>query len=224
MEQAIGIELRDGREFNLQRLHERSVDEFVDSPGFGVGRLRTFDNPEGYYKRGYREPIPEPGLGPDFSPPDVWNPVTIPHADEFHTDSVVDFTHPGGFGWVKDRQNVAGFQQHGFSKVPGGPAAKWKVGTIDLVGFLLHETPRAYISANLPRMEELRDAPTRDLDPFEAEGLKELQGGEDLFVRGSERQVRMLGAIRATRQCLQCHGGDRGDLLGAFSYSLLKGE
>jgi hypothetical protein len=28
----------------------------------------------------------------------------------------------------------------------------------------------------------------------------------------------MLGAIRSTRQCLSCHGGNRGDLLGAFSY------
>jgi hypothetical protein len=73
-------------------------------------------------------------------------------------------------------------------------------------------------------MEELRDAPTRSLDPFEAEGLEALRGGKDLFVRGTDKQARMLGAIRATRQCLQCHGGDRGDLLGAFSYTLRRGE
>jgi mono/diheme cytochrome c family protein len=31
----------------------------------------------------------------------------------------------------------------------------------------------------------------------------------------------MLGAVRSTRQCVACHGGDRGDLLGAFSYALV---
>jgi hypothetical protein len=79
----------------------------------------------------------------------------------------------------------------------------------------------AYVSANLPRMEELRDAPTRPLDPFEVVGLEALRGGKDLFARGTDKQARMLGAIRATRQCLQCHGGD---LLGAFSYTLRRGE
>ena len=31
----------------------------------------------------------------------------------------------------------------------------------------------------------------------------------------------MLGAIRSAKQCVQCHGGQRGDLLGAFSYTLV---
>jgi hypothetical protein len=30
----------------------------------------------------------------------------------------------------------------------------------------------------------------------------------------------MLGPIRATKQCTQCHGCERGELLGAFSYIL----
>ena len=30
-------------------------------------------------------------------------------------------------------------------------------------------------------------------------------------------RVRVLGAIRAAKQCIDCHGGGRGDLLGAFS-------
>jgi hypothetical protein len=30
----------------------------------------------------------------------------------------------------------------------------------------------------------------------------------------------MVGALRAARQCLECHEGRRGDLLGTFSYVL----
>jgi hypothetical protein len=78
----------------------------------------------------------------------------------------------------------------------------------------------AYLSKNLPRMDELRNAPTRSLDAFESESLKALQTGEDLQVRHGKNEIRMLGSIRAAKQCLQCHEVERGDLLGAFSYKL----
>ena len=32
--------------------------------------------------------------------------------------------------------------------------------------------------------------------------------------------LRMLGAIRAANQCVACHAAERGQLLGAFSYTL----
>ena len=91
---------------------------------------------------------------------------------------------------------------------------------MDLIGLLMHEGPVVYISANLPRMNELGTAPTRPLDAFEREGLKSLQAGGELFVRGTAPKARMIGAIRSTKQCLGCHGGGRGELLGAFSYGL----
>ena len=211
------------RERTLRRLHEEKVDQFVNSYGFGVGRMAGMSDYA--LQRGRRDgpPVPQPGLGHDRSPPDRWDPVPGPHFDSLHEESVLDFVNPAGFGLIQDRTRVLGFQRHGFSKVPD-PADTWRVGTIDLIGLLLHPEPAAYVSANLPRMDELRDAPTRPLDPFEAEGLERLRGGEELFVRGSDRQARMLGAVRATKQCLTCHGGDRGDLLGAFSYTLRRGE
>jgi hypothetical protein len=82
----------------------------------------------------------------------------------------------------------------------------------------------AYLSDNLPRMDELREAATRPLDVFETAGLASLRGGEDLFVRESADGLRMLGAVRSLKQCVNCHGGERGDLLGAFSYTLRRGE
>jgi hypothetical protein len=137
-----------------------------------------------------------------------------------HTNGVLDFVHAPGFGFVKDRKHVAGFQAHGFSEVPKS-AAKWEVGKLELVSLLLNKEPVVYLSDRLPRMSELRGAPTRPLDRFETAGLAALRQGEDLHIEGT----RMVGSIRATKQCLECHGGSRGELLGAFSYSLrLAGE
>jgi hypothetical protein len=81
-----------------------------------------------------------------------------------------------------------------------------------------------YVSENLPRMEELRGAPTRPLDGFEASALEKLRRGEALLVADAPGGVRMLGALRSVKQCVDCHGGERGDLLGAFSYTLRRAE
>ena len=69
-------------------------------------------------------------------------------------------------------------------------------------------------------MDKVHDVPTRPLDTFESCGLESLRQGEDLFIGGTASELRMLGAVRSIKQCLDCHGGERGDLLGAFSYSL----
>ena len=134
-----------------------------------------------------------------------------------------DFINFENFGYVKDRRHVAGFQSHRFSKVPE-PTDGWRIETLDLVGLLLHEKPVAYVSANLPRMDELKKAPTRPLDRFETGGLKKLRGGEDLVTAEAGANLRMFGAIRSAKQCVDCHGGQRGDLLGAFSYTLVGGS
>jgi hypothetical protein len=208
----------------LRRLHTDRVGYFTRSYGFGVGRMMIM-NDEYVLKSGARNspPITQPNRTPNASPPDKWEPVAGSGFGTLHEASVLDFVNPAGFGVFEDRRHVIGFQRHGFSEVPG-PEERWAVETIDLVGLLLHDEPLAYVSKNLPRMDELRAAPTRPLDSFETQGLATLRKGEELFVRGSETRVRMLGAIRSTKQCLDCHGGARGDLLGAFSYSLRRGN
>ena len=64
------------------------------------------------------------------------------------------------------------------------------------------------------------EAPTRPLDKFEASGLEKLRRGEDLVIGPTSDGLRMLGSIRSTKQCIQCHRGERGDLLGTFSYTM----
>ena len=69
-------------------------------------------------------------------------------------------------------------------------------------------------------MEQIRQGKTRTLDGFEEAALPTLREGEDLFIASKGETVRMLGALRATKTCQQCHDAEVGDLLGAFSYTL----
>src|SRR5262249_20795324 len=216
------------RAYRLRRLHEETVWLFVNSPGFGEQRMLAFLSPKRLTAGPRTEsaiPQPDPCTPSAGSPEEgTWEPrAGEEDLDRVHRDGVADFANPEGFGFVKDRRQVAGFQPHQFSRVPG-PAERWAVRTVDLVGLLLHDEPVAYVSAQLPRMDELREAPTRPLDGFEASGLEELRRGEDLVVGSVPGGIRMLGAVRSARQCVQCHGGERGDLLGAFSYTLRGSE
>jgi len=85
---------------------------------------------------------------------------------------------------------------------------------------LKHDPPAVYVTTNLPRMRELANAVTRPLDDFESRGLNRILAGNDLEVEANEKQLRVLGPIRAFTQCLTCHDVERGDLLGAFSYRM----
>ncbi len=234
LEEAIDSEAaeryRNSRTASLRYLHERSVDDFVNSAGFGVGRMggmMTRPDAESL-KHDPREAVAQPDYLNPYIPPagNLLEPVPAWNAGKmsrFHEDGLVDFLNPKGFGYFKNRREVTGFQSHGMSKAPVAPAP-WLVAKIELIGVVIHEKPVAYLSTNLPKMDELRKAPTRPLDAFEMEALEALRKGEDLFARGIADQARMLGAIRATKQCLDCHGASRGDLLGAFSYGFRREE
>ena len=213
------------RERALESVHASAVEGFVNAAGFGVGRM-TADMAD---PRVLREELPERPLVPQ---PDYLHPFVAPTEGlttdvpgwlpepmtSMHVAGVIDFVNPRGFGFVKDRQ-VAGFQRHAMTKVPQSPTV-WKVARLELVGLVVHDKPVVYATANLPRMDDLRAIPTRDPDRFEADALEALRGGEEVYVRGTGDAARMVGAIRATKQCVACHGGTRGDLLGAFSYGL----
>ncbi len=217
------------RSWRLQRLHAAAVDLFINSYGFGVGRLGIGNPTEANLtadpQKGSDPRQPGPRPSPARSPGE-WTSLTAEaEAPLFalHRQGLFDFVNPASFGYVKDRRHVAGFQPHRVSGVPEVPR-RWRVRTLDLVGLLLHDEPRVYVSEKLPRMDELRGAPTRPLDPFEAQALKAILGGDDLVVVRDGDVVRMLGSIRSTRQCIACHAGERGDLLGAFSYTLRHDE
>jgi hypothetical protein len=156
----------------------------------------------------------------------------------FHSDAHRSFVNLTGFAFVardeKDRKAAlkATFKPHQFRHVPEMPAGagltdgkaakkeRWVVRRIELVSLLKHEEPVAYVTPHLPRMDELRKAPTRPLDGFEEKALKTLRQGETLASDATVNRIQMLGAVRATKQCLTCHQAQSGALLGAFSYEL----
>jgi hypothetical protein len=217
------------RSEQLRRLHEDAVGLFVERFGFGVfrmpppfpneGRLNLFDRDVPDILQ------PGPRIAPPQSPGE-W--LRMASGEEplgrLHELGIQDFASARGFGFFKDRRHVAGFVPHRFTEVPVEDPKKWKVGTLDLVGLLMADEPRVYLSANLPRMGELRSAPTRPLDKFEAAGPATIRSGDDLLVVRDGSAIRMLGAIRSRTQCVDCHGGERGDLLGAFTYTLRPDE
>ncbi len=140
--------------------------------------------------------------------------------ESLHHSSVSDFVFPEGFGYVKNRNEVFGFRPHRFSVKPPADDS-YRFRKVELVSLLKHSKPAVYVSANLPRMSELRDSPTRPLDAFESAALPRLVK-DDLVVHSTDDRLRVLGSIRAGEACLACHAKKKGDLLGAFSYHLDK--
>ena len=157
----------------------------------------------------------EPAATLPFSAPG--NPWTEP----YHSQALVNFANLEGWGYVRDREQVAGFESHGFDKYFDPSDKAWLMLRVELVSLLKHDVPGVYISEFLPAMDELREAPVRPLDAFEERSLAVLFEGEDIETEVVGQQVRMLGAIRAADKCLDCHTVEHGALMGAFSYVLL---
>jgi hypothetical protein len=168
----------------------------------------------------------EPNLIPKYRDSSEEDPASkIPGKGAFltmHQAGLVDFINTEGFGYVEDRRHVAGFRPHGFRLLPSLERSEnselWELRRLDLISLLTHEEPVAYVSEDLPQMKQLRAAPVRSLDEIEKKMLRAVQGGEDLQMAWAGDRIRMVGSIRAARQCVKCHDVNRGELLGAFSY------
>jgi len=208
----------------LKQLHEKTRAFFVAAPGFGGGRMPAIrPNDELIYERFDTASPSQPGKEATFpTSKDQTVEVVKANAEQYQTHfaSLLNFVSPLSFGYVKDREHVAGFQSHRFQELKAQPKSTLSVDHILLVGILVHESPVVYLTEELPNMEDTRKAKTRKLDLFEDAGLTALKKGEDLYVVEHDHTLRMLGALRATEQCLQCHDTQRDALLGAFSYTL----
>ena len=215
LEKNVASKTYDSRTKMLKRLHQDSLQSFIDSPGFGNER-----NPIVLLTLRYPIHQPDPAPSSSIAESDLQEPknLKLDPLQALHLSSIVDFVSPRGFGLIVSRQKVAGFIPHQFSTVPS--AEHWKVRTLELVGLLMHDDPVVYVSDALPRMDKVREAKTRRLNTFEEAGLLRLQEGDDSFFRETGEDILMLGAVRSIDQCVQCHGGERGDLLGAFTYHL----
>lgn len=209
----------------LKELHEDAVGLFINNPGFGATRM-LYPSESRLAREPRKMPVP---LQPGPATASAKSPGAFRRLDadqgalsQVLDDSILDFVNPRGFGYFKDRRHVAGFETHRFSEAPK-PENRWKVRSLELVSLLLHSPAGVYVSAELPAMDRLHAMPTRPLDPFENLNLEALRLGEDIVAARDGEEIRMLGAVRSIGQCVGCHGGNRGALLGAFSYTLVPG-
>lgn len=212
----------------------------------------TAEKPPADWSEGDRgEVVTLPKEGSFFNPgPDKKGP-TLPSVIAlagFHTSTAHEFARPDSWGLVKDKTQAAGFRPHTLEFLPDGHVRRrldqanpikdkagkvieyplverWAVRKVELIGLLMHDAPVAYINADnkLPTMAAVKDSKTRELSEFESSGLKDLAAGKEVVVvAATTNQVRMVGAIRMAAACMKCHDGNRGDLLGGFSYDLVR--
>jgi len=212
---------QDDRNFAIEALHTNTLDAFERAAGFGPIRAIALHPKAEHFLPDTTPPIPQrreydPNL---VSAGDELDAGREPVLDDLHHRSAANFANRDGWGYVESRNRVAGFQSHRFSELPG-PEAGWQVERIDLVGLLKHEKPVVYVSESLPRMEDIGKLKTRELDFFESAGLDHVKKVDELYMRGDETLLRVIGPLRSLDQCQKCHGGKVGDLLGAFSYVL----
>ncbi len=149
----------------LRSLHESTLRAFAEQPNFGAARMsgiptRTWIE---HLQRG-ASTIRQPGLR-DLSA-QLWQEIgqQVSMDAELRSDfsqlndyGIRSFVNSEGSGYVHDRQHVAGFTPHGFRDLPTSPS-QWSLQTLDLVGLVVHSKPVVYVSENLPRMDELRQA------------------------------------------------------------------
>ncbi|GAA5505867.1 hypothetical protein Rcae01_01316 [Novipirellula caenicola] len=96
----------------------------------------------------------------------------------------------------------------------------WTLDFIELVSLHRFDEPVAYVEKELPSMNTIATGvlKTRPLNDFETNAINQLRMGAKLQTERSGHTLRMVGAILATNDCLACHPGNAGDLLGAFTY------
>ncbi|MDB5386674.1 MAG: hypothetical protein JWM11_2320 [Planctomycetaceae bacterium] len=230
---------------SLSKIHTGFVADFIEQPGFGRSRMPTRLVRERDVTLSVPERIPQPPPAPAQpgsadEPPD--KSVQSAHAvdqnkhakqssddrvsdspAEFHLEQIVDFVPVESLGVFDQDNKVRGFQSHAFREMPGDlkpqtDQFRWKLEQLELVSMLKHEVPVAYVSKNLPAMDELKEAPTRPLDAFEEQAITTLLKGEEIVINTGYNQQRMVGSIRAVSKCMKCHAVVGGALLGAFTY------
>jgi hypothetical protein len=223
----------------LERIHASTVEQFIEAPGFGIGRMSHVSD---YWLEKRRKPA-----GPLTPPPDESSPTTptgplLTSSQPFngaesrlalndqltniHRTGVRDFLNPESLGWVVDRNHVAGFESHHFSNefqpsfvTHSAESPELELSRLELVSLLKSDRPRVYVSnQNLPQLDQAHEAQTRALNPFETASLALLEKGEDFVFNEHGPHILAFGSLRAGAECLKCHEVQRGALLGAFSY------
>lgn len=145
-----------------------------------------------------------------------------------HIDRAEHFVAVNGFG---ARRVISMFDMNSFSLAAKETTEKWRITNIDVVGNLMY-MPRTYMTKRIVAGKELSEVPSRIMDEFETKNLEKLRKelAKPGFAKNPDAEfatwqevdggIRVLGSLRATKGCLECHTAKEGQLLGALSYTL----
>ena len=227
------------RSMRLRKLHEQTTLDFSVAQGFGPVRMIEvkpraenlfeadvgpilLDAPVKNFSLGTAD---DAGSAADENERSAANPLAKDLLESLHWHGRDDFLNADRVGYVRDRGHVAGFQSHRFTMMPATSdrswQTAWRIARLELIGLLKYDKPKAYVSEFLPRLDELGDAATRDLNEFESAALVRLRTQEDIVIDETPSRIRMLGSLRAGNTCIECHDVRRGELLGALSYEFV---
>jgi hypothetical protein len=188
--------------------------------GFGVSRMGYLRRAPTIEERESLRDIPFHQIDRDYTK----SKDELPPLETMHVNFGADFLSPEWWGGIiEPTKRVVGFLPHAIHRprhLGDRSAEHYTLDSLQLVSLLKFDEPRVYVLDHLPRMDQLSGAavPTRKLDEFESDALPKLRGEEDLVIAKDGGPYRMLGSLRAAKQCLDCHSVERGELLGAFSY------
>ncbi|MFV0444732.1 MAG: hypothetical protein ACK5Q5_14265 [Planctomycetaceae bacterium] len=208
----------------LQEVHERTYLSFAVALGFGPVRMMRLRPENIELPSREAKPLVCERTGPTDqpAPPQPGRETLL----KVHWGGAGNFLDRERMGFVPERGIARGFVPHAMSEQPRKPLSHepWQVTQLQLVSLWRFGEPRVYESDDLPNLEELSSEtiPTRELDAFELAALSLLETEQDLVLEdapGTSR-IRMVGALRASETCQQCHTVQQGALLGAFSYEL----
>ncbi len=126
-------------------------------------------------------------------------PTSTKELYEVHRLAANDFVSPESLGYVNNRDAVAGFESHRFNSLNqawqcGCSSGKWQVIRLELVG-LLRNKPRVYIAKTPPRLDQIANAPHRELNQFEKNALRRLTSEQDVVYKLQPDRIQMLGAL-----------------------------
>lgn len=181
----------------MPEIHRHVVNEFIRRPGMGVGRLEPR-----YVPHEWMELVPE-SLGDGFAPMAESKPQPPRYDEVKETMTFAD----GSKRTVRERIWLVSDQRLMSVGVKGRPAVYLQDARDG------HDKMKETVATG-------KNTPTRQLDDFETRALARIRDGNDVALQSSADEMRMLGAIRARKECLECHKVDVGNLLGAFSYTL----